>query len=181
MRELATGSYHTCGVRERGSVHCWPLPPYALPKSLTPPKELKDVTAIASGLDFSCAVMKGKPHCWGEDSDKRTEPPSSLEDVVSLSLGSYHACALTKAKKVVCWGGEEKDRKSYQPPPGLIGVKRLVSHSTQTCAETPEGVVCWGKDMKKISRSGKDLLPRPGAKSFLGQIAECGKATGNRK
>jgi alpha-tubulin suppressor-like RCC1 family protein len=80
------------------------------------------VSPIAVGGSFSCAVVGGEVHCWGDNAKGQlgngttgggqpTPVPvlqspggSPLTGVRAVALGSLHACALLDAGEVRCWG-----------------------------------------------------------------------------
>ncbi len=83
-------------------------------------KGLTDVTAVAAGGAFACALGKDeKVRCWGENRwgqlgdgtfERRSDPKEvvGLEAVRQLSVGESHGCALTNESKVVCWGRNDR-------------------------------------------------------------------------
>ncbi|MCC5611035.1 putative Ig domain-containing protein [Nostoc sp. CHAB 5834] len=126
---IAAGGKKTCALTSAGGVKCWggavhgqlgnnnsvnnqPVPVDVL--GLTP-----DVTAIAAGDSFACAVTQGGGAvCWGHDaygqlgnSDELVSSPvpspvkGLSSGVQSLSLGATHACAVTTTG-LKCWGSD---------------------------------------------------------------------------
>jgi alpha-tubulin suppressor-like RCC1 family protein/putative cell wall-binding protein len=132
---IATGDDHTCAI-EAGSVYCWGSQAYGAlgnggalsnftPQS-TPVKVVNgttfqnsNVTAIAAGDEFTCAIQAGSAHCWGDNNDGKlgAGPGSSSStpvtvgsvgdftnsNVTAISAGFYHACVI-QAGVAYCWG-----------------------------------------------------------------------------
>jgi alpha-tubulin suppressor-like RCC1 family protein len=178
---LAAGWYHTCAV-VNGGVQCWganrwgqlgnnstteshvPVPVSGLPSG-------SGVTAIAAGLDYTCAVVDGGVQCWGDNSggglgnNSTTQssvplPVSGLASgsgVTAVAAGYAHTCAVVSGG-VQCWGdntfgalGNNSTTQSNVPVPvaGLAsgsGVTAIGAGTSHTCAVVNGGVQCWGSD-----------------------------------
>ena len=125
-----------------------------------------DVTDIAAGVDFTCAVQKDAALCWGSNdtgqlgngsytSSSVPEPVSGLESgVTAIAASVFHACAV-KDGEVWCWGenlagalGDGTNQNSSIPVKvaGLEGeIRMLVVGGSHTCVLTGAGgVKCWG-------------------------------------
>jgi alpha-tubulin suppressor-like RCC1 family protein len=125
---IAAGDYHTCAVMTAGDVRCWgandsgqlgdgtvlmlrtaPVPVTGLAAG---------VTAIAAGLDHTCAVTTGGGvQCWGgngygqlgdgtRSAGRRTAGAVSglATGVAAIGAGDYYTCALTTGGGAACWG-----------------------------------------------------------------------------
>jgi alpha-tubulin suppressor-like RCC1 family protein len=127
-----------------------------------------DVTAIATGDAFTCAITTaGGVKCWGSGNqgqlgNGRTSDSRVPVDVVGLSagvtsigLGDHHACASTASGAAVCWGynndgqlGNGSATNSAVPVAvvGLSsGVSRVVVGGYHSCVLTSaRGAKCWG-------------------------------------
>lgn len=145
-RQLAVNNTHSCVITSAGNVACWgvnrqkQLGPADLggsdrssepvPIELESGELLSNVTHISAGLDFTCAVSNGVPHCWGEASFGRLGRPSEdlaspnpyprpvmrddgqgdyvpLSEVTEIASGKYHSCAIsqeTVPATLYCWG-----------------------------------------------------------------------------
>jgi alpha-tubulin suppressor-like RCC1 family protein len=128
---VAVAREHVCELTELGGVRCWgrnavgqlgdgtrngspvPVDVVGLPSR---------ITAIALGIQFSCALTDGgKVLCWGENDagqlGNRTTTFSAVPTFVvdatgapivgmtSISAGDIHACGVTASHGVRCWGG----------------------------------------------------------------------------
>jgi alpha-tubulin suppressor-like RCC1 family protein len=134
ITSLGVGSYHACGLSEKGNAYCWgnnesgelgdpllfysfvPIPVYD--EGVLNEKELKLLTA---GYSHTCAVDKGSNmYCWGDNYNGqlgdgsefgRTMPVEvdttgvlSGKEIVSISAGSKHTCSIDTDGKAYCWG-----------------------------------------------------------------------------
>ncbi|MBT4525917.1 MAG: hypothetical protein HOC24_05140 [Deltaproteobacteria bacterium] len=150
--EVSTGVNHTCALLDDGTVKCWGYNNYGqlglghtttrgdgglemgdYLKTITPeirsPSTL--VTDIATGTDFSCAIVDSQVKCWGFNNygqlgqghtqykgDHTNEMGSNLSAIdlgsgltpVSIVTGTTHACALLDDGSVKCWGNNSYGR-----------------------------------------------------------------------
>jgi alpha-tubulin suppressor-like RCC1 family protein len=178
-------------------------------------KGLSEVTQISLGHGFSCALTKsGEVFCWGRNNWRQITFDGSYKDVFSPTLlsvehaaqitaGSAHACALTKTGNVLCWGSCEFWQSIGSPssPCGvsasgpqiveglLPGVTEVQAGGDHTCALSPGGVQCWGRNNKGqlgIEKSSVKepptltAFPKPSKEGFLalGQDHTCLLADG---
>ncbi|MFZ5471238.1 MAG: RCC1 domain-containing protein [Myxococcota bacterium] len=112
---VAAGLSHTCAVLQDGTVQCWG---WNNPKGLlsgrpvgnlvgekSPPVTVvgvRDVTQLALGNGFSCALTKdARVSCWGGWT-KMIVP--QLRGIVHLAAGAMHACAVNSSGEIQCWG-----------------------------------------------------------------------------
>jgi alpha-tubulin suppressor-like RCC1 family protein len=172
---VTTGSMHTCALTASGGVMCWGVNSFGAlgdgtTEDRTSPVEVDglsgDVTAVAAGVDFTCAVQKGAVKCWGSNdtgqlgngsyasSSTPVAVPGLESGVTAVAAGVFHACAL-KDGEVWCWGenlagalGDGTNQNSPVPVKvaGLEeGVRSIVVGGSHTCALTKAGgVKCWG-------------------------------------
>ena len=139
---VAVGASHSCAILSDNTVGCWgenewgQLGNLSVTRSAVPVSVrliasgelLDDVTSIAAGTDFTCALSHAKVYCWGHNHfgqlgagtrdfvahpwaipvQMTSTDGSSDEPVVELaaSPAGYHACALLgdAAGTVRCWG-----------------------------------------------------------------------------
>jgi alpha-tubulin suppressor-like RCC1 family protein len=169
--------YHTCARTTTGGAKCWGYNAYGqLGDNTAVDKRTpvavsglsSGVLAIASGFEFSCALMTGSVvKCWGKndfnqlgDGSTTNRPtPTAVSNlpagVASLSVGSAHACVVTSGGALSCWGlntdgelgdGTTTNRASPAAVSGLSnGVAQTSLGSLASCAVTTGGAgLCWG-------------------------------------
>lgn len=133
-RQVATGSFHTCGIRLDGRLYCWggnlrgqvgngatgPSPGVSEP---TPVGVGIEWLSVFCGRSHTCALdIDSKLHCWGDDRagqgarSKDVWKPTLIEfageagetgnDVKwsKASLGEAHSCAVRLDEALFCWG-----------------------------------------------------------------------------
>lgn len=123
---IAAGRSHTCALRADSTVVCWGKAgsgalgdgTAAGTRTLPGPSVvgLSNVTAIAAGDQFTCALRAGGAvSCWGRNDEgqlgdattvARKEPVDvhGMTDAVAITAGEKHACALHLDGRVSCWG-----------------------------------------------------------------------------
>lgn len=132
---IATGTQHTCGIGEEGSLWCWGGnnsgelgigPPGAgerdyrrYPSEVDAPSRWK---AISAGLQHSCGIREDSSMwCWGwgfvgQLGDGRTSsspwPVRAGTDTnwVSISAGSQYNCGIRDDGTLWCWGSDSWGR-----------------------------------------------------------------------
>ncbi len=131
------------------------------------PAPMTGPNPVAVGNNHSCAIMAGKPVCWGQNdfgqlgdnsTTNRTTPVRveglAANDVVTaLALGATHTCAIISGA-VKCWGGNtygQLGNNSTISSPWLVpvggvtsGAQDLTAGDAHTCALVNGGVKCWG-------------------------------------
>lgn len=144
---LALGREHTCVLLETGDVTCWGLNDSGqlatgnnqdwgdqngeTPAGLEPIDLGGPATAIAAGLDHTCALLAdGSVRCWGENEKGQlglghvddvgiTETPAQAGPLalggtaIAIVVGGEHSCALLDDYGVVCWGNNMDGRLGY--------------------------------------------------------------------
>jgi uncharacterized protein YjdB len=175
---ISSGYANSCALMSTGGVKCWGdnwtgqlgsgtwvnTSPAVDVKGLT-----SGVTAITSGIQFSCALLSGgSVKCWGANNygqlgDGTTTNRNVPTPVVSLgttirsiSGGLNHTCAITTGGAAKCWGynalgslGNGTFTDSLIPV-NVVGLDSGVlsieaSKSFATCARvTGTSVKCWG-------------------------------------
>ncbi len=176
---IATGTNHTCAVIVGGAVRCWGSGSSGqLGNGLTSiqktPVDVTGVTsgatAVATGLDFSCALVSGAVKCWGNNyygslgdgtRKYRYTPvpvnglPATVTGLITLGSLANHACAIAVGGAPYCWGsnangqigdGTLVNRLVATPVLYLnAGVIQIMGGGEHTCALTSAGAVkCWG-------------------------------------
>ena len=134
---LSVGLHHACAQRA-GAVVCWGRNGNG---QSTPPSDVGDVIALASGQATTCAlVADGTIACWGFD--MMSTPPSGTFN--EIACGSSHSCCAIRASdaSIVCWGADHEGQVSDAPAGEYHG---LSVGSRLACALSDVGKVeCWG-------------------------------------
>jgi len=125
---ISAGGYHTCALTTAGSAYCWGYGALGeigidsvVDINLTP-------AAVHGGLTFS-----------------------------AITLGLYNTCGLASGGDVYCWGsntyGESGPNagplnvgRSLVPVPVGIAASVVAAGTKHVCAETSNGLYCWGSD-----------------------------------
>jgi alpha-tubulin suppressor-like RCC1 family protein len=128
---VAAGYYHTCVLREGGTVRCWGMGLYG---------QLGDGTETNRNRPLEVDVL-------------------GITDAVAITAGAYHNCALRADGTVWCWGrnieGQVGDgtisNANRRVPVQVIGITDAVSIGGglgHTCAVLGDGTVrCWGDNI----------------------------------
>jgi hypothetical protein len=134
---IATGWFHTCGLKSDGTIGCWGRNTFG---ESTPPAGA--FMSVSAGGTHSCGLREDRTlACWGTNDFGETLPPSGTFEAVSS--GGKHNCAIDQNDELVCWGWNEYGQAT--PPAGeftAVSCGRFTS-----CAISIEGeVLCWGND-----------------------------------
>ena len=177
---ISAGTRHTCAIVASGGVRCWGYGSNgALGNNTTPyqqitPVDVTDIasgaTAVAAGINHSCALVGGVVYCWGYNQygslGDGTRAQSNTPVLVSglptgvtalIKPGAYasQTCAITPGGAAYCWGanysaqvgdGTVANRLAATPVAYLgADVTQIVGGGDHTCALTSAGAVkCWG-------------------------------------
>jgi alpha-tubulin suppressor-like RCC1 family protein len=184
--ELA-GSVWCWGVNFNGQLGDGTQSNAATPVAVSPALPVP-VLEVATGSGHTCAVTVATRAvwCWGAGNLGQlgftlptgvffvTTPTLApgLSNFSSLSLGSSHTCGI-RAGEVLCWGLNNFGQVgpgggttvTNVPPvlvPGLVGVTRIRSGPSNTCAVTGAGAVsCWGFSAKLAPGISQTPTPVP--------------------
>jgi hypothetical protein len=197
---LAAGDHHVCARRAAGGVVCWgrndrgqlgdggtedrDRPVAVLGLEAGPGTRRgrggASIEALAAGGARSCALIGGRPRCWGAGYDPaeprgvvRTRPVEipGVEDATGLTVGVEHACARRVGGSVSCWGRRIGDvertrlpsrRAGLRTVPGLSGVEVVVAGRLHGCALVAGRVWCWGYNRSgQLGDGGAEARGRP--------------------
>ncbi len=155
LRQLVTGTRHTCALTQAGDVFCWGrtlegqladgIPLLALEPGLT--VNLDQVAGLAVGQGHVCAVRAaGDSWCWGRgdfgelgngDTASMTEPAAVGASVaptlaaVEIVSGNDFSCARMADGFVTCWGRGNR---------GQLGNKATADHARTVPVMLPDRV-----------------------------------------
>jgi alpha-tubulin suppressor-like RCC1 family protein len=125
IKKLVAGGFHTCALRDDGTVWCW-------------------------GWDIYGELGLGT----GVSEASTPQQVPGLSGVTDIDLGNFHTCALMADTSVRCWGsnpagqvgdGTQVTRYSPVAVSGLSGVSALAAAGSSTCARMVDGTAsCWG-------------------------------------
>ena len=167
---ITVGNGHTCVVLTDSTVNCWggnergqlgrdTSLGTTLASIPAPVTALTNVTTIAAGNGYTCAVLTDKTvTCWGVNSSNQLGPnvplnpttnkpltesltpvPVGLSNVDAIAASLDHTCALLADTTVKCWGDNSLT-------PVDIGLKDVgaISAGGNDCAVLKNGsVYCW--------------------------------------
>lgn len=110
----------------------------------TPPTELSNIIAIASGAQHGLALTgDGLVHAWGGNNYGQATPPADLTNAIAISAGIGQSLALRNDGTVVGWG--DNSYLQTAPPAGLSGVINVIAGGDFSFAIKSNGVlVGWG-------------------------------------
>lgn len=123
---VTTGSLHSCGVTEAGSVYCWGWNRDGQLGDGSTSDRSRPVRAQAGGVAFTavtaggghtCALAgDGRAFCWGFNlngqvgdgtlNNSRTAPTQVAGGLLftQLSAGGSYTCGITTGQEAYCWG-----------------------------------------------------------------------------
>jgi alpha-tubulin suppressor-like RCC1 family protein len=206
---IAARQNHTCAVVS-GGAKCWGAnfsgqlgngnnSQSQVPVDVSGLLASSSVTAIAAGVEHSCAIVNGAVKCWGSNqygqlgtgNITNTTAPTDViglsSGVTSIAAGGWHSCVLTSGGGVKCWGRNDvgqlgiSSTQSISIPVDVQGLTSGVAAiaaggnaagNSTTCALLNSGKVkCWGNDagLGQGYFSGDALVPR----TVLGLPDEC--------
>jgi alpha-tubulin suppressor-like RCC1 family protein len=134
VRQIATGSAHTCVVHVNGDVECW-----------------GSASSGALGDGTSASTNRGP------------NGVAILHGAAEVAAGEGSACARMNDGTVQCWGANGYGQLGVMPTatacgnacidtpnaiPGLTGVVQIAMNIAVACARMSDGTVqCWGDDV----------------------------------
>jgi alpha-tubulin suppressor-like RCC1 family protein len=179
---VSTGDLHACAVVS-GGVKCggynlygqlgdgvevvadWPDPGAlrAIARDVVGLPAGSGVTAVAAGVEHTCAIKDGGLLCWGRNGEgqlgtgmttlpERTPvpvlglEPGAGRGVTSIAAGQFFTCAVAGGA-VLCWGDLPDAVDDEYPLPQLVigsGATAVAAGWSHACAVVHGGVQCWG-------------------------------------
>lgn len=129
---LDSGDRHNCGIRDDGSLQCWPY------GTMPPAPTSGSFIAVSVGYDHVCALRSnGAPTCWGA-ADSIATPPAP-GPFASISTGKGEACGLRPNGRIACWGGMMAASAPTEP-----GFRAVSVADGRGCAIRGDGsLACW--------------------------------------
>jgi alpha-tubulin suppressor-like RCC1 family protein len=123
---VASGSYHTCAIKEDYSLWCWGenssgqlgIPELYGQTATEPHFVMNDVAFVSVNEANTCAVKKdGTLWCWGDNSlgqigdgsfgSDVSQPTFVMDQVLKVSVGYRHTCAIKSDGSLWCWGNNQ--------------------------------------------------------------------------
>ncbi|HBQ12088.1 MAG TPA: hypothetical protein DEF51_13375 [Myxococcales bacterium] len=169
---LEGGDAHMCALDARGEIRCWgcnaggqlgdgTFEPRSAARRVV---GLPPATALSSGDRHVCALdAQGGAWCWGDWDLAPTPVPVALDLPPAravLARGPGTVCAVLEGGTGPDDGTVRCNLQFLDEPtageclyaierpastvPGLTGVRGLTGHAYGLCAETEDGVSCWG-------------------------------------
>jgi hypothetical protein len=158
--QVSAGRYHSCGLRDDGSVTCWGSGTYAQTTPATNPGRV--YLQISAGGYHTCGVFDclsgyvctvGNVACWGRDVEEQSSPPINTP-YVQIEAGRWHTCAVTTEGTIDCWGDDGSDQSTppansnwefFQVSAGNVHTCALYDCTAGPGEFCPEAnIECWG-------------------------------------
>lgn len=172
VTQVAAGVSHSCAI-ETGHLYCWGSntkgqvgtgsvgSSFLLPNLVSRAGDMKnsgEVSAVAVGFDYTCALESGDLFCWGTDDRSvlgrksgtliagnplprkvDTALPFTNDAVARFDIGAHHSCAVENGK-LFCWGWNNAGRlgvpaipsNTSTPTPTQVSGSAVVSQFSGT-------------------------------------------------
>ncbi len=188
FQQVATGSFHSCGVTKDERLFCWGLnqsgqvgDSSTVFRRSTPSRvgRGRRWRQVDGGRDFTCAVTTGNEAlCWGNG---RLGQLGNNHTFLSfwprlvagkhafrrVTAGSGHACGETPSSGAWCWGngrlGDGTNNSSLVPVAVTGGLfwGQLSAGLSHTCGKTQASVgYCWGSNVEgELGLGAADFAP----------------------
>jgi alpha-tubulin suppressor-like RCC1 family protein len=172
LTHIAVGAGHMCVITDAGALYCWGRNTSgqvgvgseadSIPTPTLVPGMERDVIAVSTGDQSTCAIKEGSLYCWGKntapliaDQPARLTTPkrhSAIErSVTAVSTSGAHTCVV-RAGRVYCWGQNDVGQLGYEVPsqqPRIVedvtGQATSVSvGADRSCAISDGALWCWG-------------------------------------
>ena len=160
--QVSAGFFHTCGLREDGTITCWGA--HGEDERLTESAGLIDsppgsFSQVDAGHHHSCAIRQdGAVKCWGsmsiEGDDMPPEEKAMMEAMwappqgrfISVSAGFLFSCGVRIDNRAECWGTiVVASQGAFAPPEGeYTSVSAGAYHACGIRVD--QTVICWGSN-----------------------------------
>jgi alpha-tubulin suppressor-like RCC1 family protein len=174
LKNLSTGSSHTCGNQADGSLWCWGWTDQGqVGNGATSPNEEAPIhigsdtwIQIDAGYAHTCGIQAdGSLWCWGDDqygqlgngatsSDQTAPVKIGTSSWIQIAAGRGHTCGIQADGSLWCWGLDADGAlgngapSSTQTSPVKIGTSswiQITAHEHHTCGIQADGSLwCWG-------------------------------------
>ena len=173
---VASGRYHTCGLRAEGTIACWGPNHYG---EVDAPDGL--FTDVVAGQSYSCGLQTdGTVTCWGirvcERSTAGTltcfprDPPGRFT-AISASPDGRHSCGLRTDGTVFCWG---VNRFGETDAPDGVFTAVTAGQLSSCGLRTVGTVTCWGWDKAGATDPPGDVFTAVSSGGSLDGGHSCG-------
>ena len=154
VKQVATGSFHTCAVKHDDTLSCWGDNTYG---ESTVASYLGTVKQVSAGYTYTCAIKSDDTlTCWGSTAFGHNNVPADLGTVKAVVGSWYHTCAIKTDDTLACWGRNDFTQSTV--PADLGTVKQVVTGVTHTCViKSDDSVACWGNNGSGQSSVPADL------------------------
>jgi len=190
VEQVVAGQHHSCAIVDGGS-RCWGHGSYGQlgdgtkRSPVTVPVQVRGLTAgvtsMTVGLFNTCAVIKGRVKCWGENTSgelaihphtNRTTPVDAVakgDDFIGVRSEGFTTCAFA-LNRVVCWGDHR-----WTSPDGFGPISDLALGDGGGCVIRSGVVACfrWNSDEPAII-----TMPAPATQISGGGSHACALAGG---
>lgn len=203
VQAVEAGGDNVCVITSAGAAKCWGKANGILGMSsgdaVATPQDVpflsSDVSALALGGGFACAIVSSSAQCWGENMNGElgrgyTSATESIpivangmsSGVTAITANDSHACAVQDGA-LKCWGvnedgeigdGTKTDRTEPVQVAGLSsGVAGASAGEQHTCAVMTDGTArCWGSSFGgRLGTGGNSPTSPPVRVSALSGIA----------
>ena len=148
---LSSGSHHTCGLAEDGTIRCWGNDAFAEEVQGEPPPSNADFVQVSAAYWHSCFLRAdGRVECWGDDTWGQLDVPDDRFSQVSaggfrFDEGHAHTCGVTTDGAILCWGSDQYGESSVPEQALDLEFQEVGCGYRATCGLTTTGeVACWG-------------------------------------
>ena len=157
--QIASSSFHTCGLRENGEIECWGRNGDGLADA-----PAGAFSAVSAGWLHACGLREnGEIECWGRNGYGQADAPAGAFSAVSA--GDEHTCGLRENGEIECWGWNR-----YGQADAPAGAFSAVSAGDEhTCGLRTSGAIkCWGSRWRTDAPAGAFSAVSAGAEHTCG-------------